>query len=83
MTVNVAQKGSIQRRALSTCSELDLRDLNVEEEYQFFGSAFGVSGGEIDKRTPKLYDFSGLVRLKSGSPDPLRGMKQKLGLAVA
>lgn len=57
-------------------------DLTVEENIRFFGRLFGVSGGEIDKRTPKLYDFSRLGPFKDRLAGNLSGgMKQKLGLA--
>lgn len=57
-------------------------DLTVEENIRFFGRLFGVSGGEIDKRTPKLYEFSRLGPFKDRLAGNLSGgMKQKLGLA--
>ena len=57
-------------------------DLTVEENIRFFGRLFGVSGKEIEKRTPKLYEFSRLGPFKDRLAGNLSGgMKQKLGLA--
>ncbi len=57
-------------------------DLTVEENIRFFGRLFGVSGREIDERTPKLYEFSRLGPFKERLAGNLSGgMKQKLGLA--
>ena len=57
-------------------------DLTVEENIRFFGRLFGVPGTEIDKRTPRLYEFSRLGPFKDRLAGNLSGgMKQKLGLA--
>jgi len=56
--------------------------LTVEDNIRFFGRLFGVSGEEIDTRTPKLYEFSRLGPFKDRLAGNLSGgMKQKLGLA--
>ena len=57
-------------------------DLTVEENIRFFGRLFGVSGKDIESRTPKLYEFSRLGPFKDRLAGNLSGgMKQKLGLA--
>lgn len=57
-------------------------DLTVEENIRFFGRLFGITNREIDKRTPKLYEFSRLGPFKDRLAGNLSGgMKQKLGLA--
>lgn len=57
-------------------------DLTVEENIRFFGRLFGVPGKEIQRRTPRLYEFSRLGPFKDRLAGNLSGgMKQKLGLA--
>lgn len=57
-------------------------DLTVEENIRFFGRLFGVPGKEIERRTPRLYEFSRLGPFRERLAGNLSGgMKQKLGLA--
>jgi len=57
-------------------------DLTVEENIRFFGRLFGVPGKMIEKRVPRLYEFSRLGPFKERLAGNLSGgMKQKLGLA--
>jgi len=59
-------------------------DFTVMENLRFFGSIWGLSGGELAHRAETLLERTGLLRFKDRLTEHLSGgMKQKLALSAA
>lgn len=57
-------------------------DLSVREYLAFYGTAYGVPSGVIERRTAELLDLVSLSEKADADVDELsRGMQQRLGLA--
>jgi ABC-2 type transport system ATP-binding protein len=60
------------------------RDLTVDENLAFAGTAYGLRGRELNARSGELLERTGLLRARDRLGGQLSGgMRQKLGLAMA
>ncbi|MCB9459700.1 MAG: ABC transporter ATP-binding protein [Anaerolineaceae bacterium] len=59
-------------------------DLSVQENLRFTADVYGVTGAQLEKRLPVLYEFTDLASFKDYQAGKLSGgMKKKLALACA
>ena len=60
------------------------RDLTVEENFRFFGGAYGVPGTELDGRVERLLDVTDLREKRKTAAESLSGgMRQLLAIGCA
>lgn len=81
----VEQSEEVRKRIGFLTNELKL-DTNFTPKYtmKFFGSLYGMSGDELNKRTEELFEYFGINEFADKKIDELStGMKQKLSIAVS